>query len=167
VCVCGCKSSTKVCVTNIRATLYLSTSFSSPTHLRISSITQTLDGHTDVVLCVAAHPTRNILASGSLDKDRTVRMWEDSDASAAMHRVAAPQSQQAPVPGSGSGSSSSSAVGGVGGGAMGGGGGAAGGGMGGGGGGGGGFGGGAAGGGGGGFKTEAPGAGVPGSFPPQ
>jgi WD40 repeat protein len=34
-----------------------------------------LEGHTDVVLCVDTHPSQNLLASGSLEKDSTIRIW--------------------------------------------------------------------------------------------
>ena len=32
--------------------------------------------HVDVVLSVAAHPTETMLASGALQNDRTVKIWE-------------------------------------------------------------------------------------------
>jgi hypothetical protein len=33
----------------------------------------------DVVVAVAAHPSKNIIASGALDKDKTVRLWQPRD----------------------------------------------------------------------------------------
>eukprot|EP00184_Porphyridium_aerugineum_P008838 CAMPEP_0184692624 /NCGR_PEP_ID=MMETSP0313-20130426/1022_1 /TAXON_ID=2792 /ORGANISM="Porphyridium aerugineum, Strain SAG 1380-2" /LENGTH=369 /DNA_ID=CAMNT_0027150465 /DNA_START=377 /DNA_END=1486 /DNA_ORIENTATION=- len=40
-------------------------------------VVQTLEGHVDVVLSVAAHPTHPILASGALMKDCSVKIWRD------------------------------------------------------------------------------------------
>ncbi|KDO23503.1 hypothetical protein SPRG_11425 [Saprolegnia parasitica CBS 223.65] len=37
---------------------------------------QVLSGHTDAVLAVAAHPMKAMLASGALDKDKTIKVWE-------------------------------------------------------------------------------------------
>jgi len=43
--------------------------------LQSKQVVQKLEGHTDVVLAVDTHPTQNIIASGSLAKDKTVRIW--------------------------------------------------------------------------------------------
>ena len=43
-----------------------------------STVAQTLEGHADVVLGVAAHPTKELIATGGTDKDgRSIRVWEN------------------------------------------------------------------------------------------
>jgi hypothetical protein len=45
--------------------------------LQTKQLLQTLEGHTDVVLGVAAHPSRELIATGGTDKDlRSIRIWE-------------------------------------------------------------------------------------------
>ena len=46
--------------------------------LQKKDIVQTLDGHEDTVMSVACHPTRSLIASGSMDT--TVRLWHDRPA---------------------------------------------------------------------------------------
>jgi COMPASS component SWD3 len=57
-------------------------------NLQTKEIVQKLSGHSgyflytmlilvDVVLSIACHPTHNIIASGSIDTDLTVKIWAD------------------------------------------------------------------------------------------
>jgi len=45
--------------------------------LQTREIMQVLDGHQDVVVAVATHPQQNMIASGSMDSDLTVKVWVD------------------------------------------------------------------------------------------
>jgi len=47
--------------------------------LQSREILQVLEGHRDVVLAVATHPTRDVIASASMEKDLTIRLWFDSE----------------------------------------------------------------------------------------
>lgn len=45
--------------------------------LQTRELLQRLEGHTDVVLAVDCHPTHDIVASGAMASDRTVRLWAE------------------------------------------------------------------------------------------
>jgi len=45
--------------------------------LQSRRIAQILEGHKDVVLAIDTHPTRNLIASASMEKDLTIRLWSD------------------------------------------------------------------------------------------
>ncbi|KAJ3238210.1 WD repeat-containing protein 5 [Chytriomyces hyalinus] len=48
-------------------------------NLQTKEIVQRLVGHTDTVLTVSCHPQVNMIASGSIDNDLTVKIWVDNE----------------------------------------------------------------------------------------
>ena len=42
-------------------------------------IVQKLSGHSDIVVSVDAHPKNNLIASGSLENDKTVKLWRSNN----------------------------------------------------------------------------------------
>jgi COMPASS component SWD3 len=45
--------------------------------LQSRRIAQILEGHKDVVLAIDTHPTRKLIASASMEKDLTIRLWSE------------------------------------------------------------------------------------------
>ncbi len=47
-------------------------------NLQTKEVVQVLKGHQDVVLSVDCHPLVNMIASGAIDSDKTVKIWTDT-----------------------------------------------------------------------------------------
>uniref|UniRef100_A0A7S0ZDE2 WDR5-like beta-propeller domain-containing protein n=1 Tax=Timspurckia oligopyrenoides TaxID=708627 RepID=A0A7S0ZDE2_9RHOD len=50
-------------------------------NLQTRQVIQKLEGHCDVVLTVAAHSKLPVIASGSLEKDKSIKIWKDASRS--------------------------------------------------------------------------------------
>jgi len=47
--------------------------------INTKEMVQRLEGHKDVVVAVDSHPTSALLASGALDKDKTIKLWSQKN----------------------------------------------------------------------------------------